>query len=232
MSESNPSTGLAADLARLADELRALSNAGCHYTQDPYQIERYKRILEISSELMSWADTRPLPAIQKHFFQDIQYMTPLSAVDSAVFDQTGRLLLVQRADDRRWALPGGGCEVGELPATTAVREIWEETGCIAEVTEFLGVFDHRFHGGRSLHHLYCLLFAAHHRGGTPRVTRETLAVQWFAPAEIPWDELSGTHPARIRHALGWHADPTVRAHFDWDSWDPAPTFQHTGDDEA
>lgn len=38
-----------------------------------------------------------------------------------------------------WTLPGGGMELGEQPAQTAVREVREETGYTVELQELLGV---------------------------------------------------------------------------------------------
>src|SRR4051794_4478064 len=52
----------------------------------------------------------------------------LPGVTALVFDDEERLLLNRRADNGRWSLIGGICEPGEQPATTAVREVLEETG--------------------------------------------------------------------------------------------------------
>jgi len=45
-----------------------------------------------------------------------------------VRDDAGRVLLMHRADDGFWALPGGAMELGESVADCAIREVWEETG--------------------------------------------------------------------------------------------------------
>jgi ADP-ribose pyrophosphatase YjhB (NUDIX family) len=47
--------------------------------------------------------------------------------DAAIFDHSGRILLIQRADNGRWAMPGGAAEVGETPSEAVVREVREET---------------------------------------------------------------------------------------------------------
>ncbi|GAA0437914.1 8-oxo-dGTP pyrophosphatase MutT (NUDIX family) [Actinoplanes campanulatus] len=47
---------------------------------------------------------------------------------TVVLDEQGRLLLIQRSDNHRWAIPAGAMELGESMAECAVRELWEETG--------------------------------------------------------------------------------------------------------
>ncbi len=213
-------------LVRLADELRALSNAGLMFTQDPYQIERYHRIVEISAELTSLAHADTAAEIHALFLEDMNYVTPYSVVDTAIFNNEGQILLIQRSDTALWALPGGACEIGEAPSTAARREAWEESELVVEIDGLIGVFDARHTTTATVHHLYILLFAAHVIKGTPRVTRETLDIRWFPPADIPWDALHGHHAERIEQALHWRAEPLGAAYFEREVWEPKATFQH------
>ena len=209
-------------LAHIADELRGLSSNGLQFTADPYQIARFQRILALAAELQSLVDARPLDDIQAIFSADLDYKTPLSVVDAAVLDPDGRLLLIRRADNGLWALPGGACDVGEAPATAAAREVWEETGYRVEITHLLGVLDSRLTGTRSSRHLYHLLFAGVPIGGEATLSSETLAVQWFELSDLPWSELSPGHSLRIQHALQWRLHPATPPYFDREAWQPAP----------
>lgn len=220
-------TDLSVAVTNIASELRALSNAGIHFTDDPYQIERYHRIIELAAELTSFADNRPLADLRRLFLDDMHYKTPYAVVDTAIFDDDDRLLLIRRADNGKWAFPGGACDVGEPPAIGAAREVWEETGYIAEVTDFLGVFDNRQNGGKSFHHLYCLLFAGRAVGGERLITRETLDCAWFAESELVWADVTESHISRIRHAYAWRADASTPVFFDRVAWQPKPTNQHS-----
>jgi ADP-ribose pyrophosphatase YjhB (NUDIX family) len=204
----------AARLAQLAEELRSLSNNGLQFTDDPYQIERFHKMLRIAAELLSLAAIQPAPAIERAFFADIDLRTPLAVVDTAVFDAAERLLLIRRADNGLWALPGGACDVGESPAAAGAREVWEETGYTVAVTHLLGIYDGNRLPQRTSRHLYHLLFAGTVTGGAATPSHETPEVAWLAKDDLPWDRLSPGHAPRIRHALTWRADPQTHPYFD------------------
>lgn len=75
-----------------------------------------------------------------------------------MIDDKGQILLIQRADNGKWAMPGGAFEVGETPAEGVVRETLEETGVPCRAMSLVGVFDSRFCGTTSRHHLYHFVF--------------------------------------------------------------------------
>ncbi|MBI1295860.1 NUDIX domain-containing protein [bacterium] len=214
------------DLLGMADELRAMTNLSLRFTKDPYQIERHHRILEIAAELAAFSAQAKIAELKPLFLHDQRYITPYSVVETATFDDTGRILLMCRADNGLWGLPGGACDVGEAPPTGAAREAWEETGCIVEIDHLLGIFDSRIAGEETLHHLYIFLFHGRWIGGKPRLTRETIDVGWFAEDDVPWADLFGRHETRIRHAFHWQREPTIPVYFEREPWTPKPTFQH------
>jgi 8-oxo-dGTP pyrophosphatase MutT (NUDIX family) len=63
----------------------------------------------------------------------------LPGVTLLVFDEAGRMLMVEQADRKLWSTPGGAIEPGESPRQAAVREAWEETGLTVELTELVDV---------------------------------------------------------------------------------------------
>jgi mutator protein MutT len=51
-----------------------------------------------------------------------------AGADALVQNERDEVLLVRRADDGRWAMPGGWVDPGETPEQAVVREVAEETG--------------------------------------------------------------------------------------------------------
>ena len=106
-----------------------------------------------------------------------------------VFDPNGRVLLVRHADGDVWTTPGGMIEPEETPANAAVRETWEETGLVVELTRIVGVF-----GGEPCTSTYSngdriawvsTVFEARVTGGTLRPDREeTLEVRYVTLDEM------------------------------------------------
>lgn len=93
-----------------------------------YVIERNEPLMPISTYLQ---------ALRAKIGHDLLTLTAASA---CIFDDSGRLLLVNDAETGQWLLPGGGIDADEVPADAAARECWEETGLRVEIKKLLGVF--------------------------------------------------------------------------------------------
>ena len=120
----------------------------------------------------------------------------LPSVVAVVFDETGRVLLNQRSDDHRWALPSGCLEPGEQPAAGAAREVEEETGVHIAVDRILSVeaLDLRRIANGDQVWWFEVAVACHAVGGAARVNDdESIDVAWFEPEDVP--ELS-SHQTR------------------------------------
>ncbi len=185
-----------------ADRLRDMSAMGQYFTDNVYDKANYQQIQSIAMGLMALANGDELADLEPLRAPIFSRPTPISVADAAVFDEDGRLLLIQRADNGKWALPGGALEVGETAAAGAMREAYEETGVRCEVVELAGVWDSRLCGSATRHHLYHFVFRARPLNGdqpdSPVHPQETLAMGWFGEQELP-DELDPGHISRIPH---------------------------------
>src|SRR5215217_4759511 len=75
---------------------------------------------------------------------------PVPCVGGLAYDDEGRLLLVQRANEPGrglWSVPGGRVEPGETARDAVVREVAEETRLPVVVTRLAGVVERAAPGG-------------------------------------------------------------------------------------
>ena len=130
-------------------------------------------------------------------------------------DDTGRILLQKRTDFKVWGLPGGILEPGESILECARRELKEEANAEAGELSLVGVytdpaFDAVYPNGDAVQQ-FTLCFQGRWKGGEllPDGT-ETSALQFFAPQEIPFDELPSFYVKMIQDALRELTDRPVR----------------------
>lgn len=107
-----------------------------------------------------------------------------------VRDGSGRLLLIRRRDDGRWALPAGAMELGESISDCAARELWEETGLTtAGVTVFAmhtgPEFTRRNMCGDSYQSFAVLFRVDAWHGELVRSTDETVDAAFFPAHALP-----------------------------------------------
>ncbi len=134
-------------------------------------------------------------------------MLLLPGVTAVVFDEAGRLLLGQRADDGTWALIAGCMDPGEQPAETVVREVYEETAVHVVPERIAYVFTQppsTYPNGDQAEFVD-ITFRCRAIGGTARVNDdESLAVGWFALPDLP--PITELNRRRIECALAVSAD--------------------------
>jgi 8-oxo-dGTP diphosphatase len=107
----------------------------------------------------------------------------------AVVLRDDRALVVRRANPPmtgRWGFPGGVLELGETVAQGAMRELFEETGVIAEAAGPLTVIDtiDRDEEGRVRYHYTLVAVIGHWRSGEGAPGDDADEVAWLSRADI------------------------------------------------
>lgn len=195
--QGSQQVGIAQQLALWADKLRDLSALGLTFATDTYDRERYRGVQEIAMSVLALATGESLESLEPLRAPVISRPTPFVAGDAAIIDERGRILLIRRADNHRWAMPGGALEVGETPIEGVLREVLEETGVPCQPVSLVGVFDSRRCGLVSRHHIYVLTFLCKPSREQPHDpqaafgsgshSHEVLDLRWFSEGELPPD---------------------------------------------
>lgn len=178
-------------LLPLLDELRTIALNGLTYAQNPYDQERYARLLELASQEYGALVEMPPADVQARLRQEVGHVTPKVGADAAIFDEDGRILLMQRVDDGCWCLPCGWVEANESPVDAAVREVWEETGLHVAPLELVGVFTRPPDPRWGLFTMIAVCYLCAVTGGKLTLSHEGLALDYWRLEEVPaWH---GTH---------------------------------------
>ncbi len=167
-----------------AHELAAMARTGLEFVENDYDRDRYRRVLSIADGLAAMtidADFTP----DRPYLPDLGIASPKVGCSVAAFDDDGRVVIIKRADNGRWALPGGYAEVGTPPSENALRELHEETGLDAELGSLVGVYDNKRFGSVASYQFYICCFRARITGGEPTRSIETPEVVLADPGDLP-----------------------------------------------
>lgn len=168
-----------------AQKLQSLAQSGLTYTDNPFEIERYKMIMEITAEMVSYNANLEKEKVLDIFINEAGHATPKVDVRGVVF-RDNKILLVKEKIDSKWTVPGGWADIGSTPAENAEREVFEESGYKVKAKKVLAVYDRNRQGHTPfIFHLYKIFFLCEIIGGEARTNFETLDVGFFGLDELP-----------------------------------------------
>lgn len=189
------------DILPLLDELQTIARTGLNFASNPYEHERYERILGLVSSYYGEVLDVPSPEVRQRLVAELGYITPKVGAEAAVFDLEGRILLVRRSDDGLWCVPCGWVEPNESPEEAAVREAREETGLEVKPLQLVDVFTRKPGMGYGPHTAVAIVYLCEAMGGTLRGSHEGLEVRYWQIEEVPgWHELHQTYAEASRAA--------------------------------
>lgn len=105
-------------------------------------------------------------------------------------NSAGRVLLIRRAGEDTWGIPGGGLEPGESWVDAARRESREETGWLAHIDGLLGIYSdpdtqvHRYPSGAVAQFVGVVFIATAVEDIGVR-DREAAELRWVASGSLP-----------------------------------------------
>ncbi len=162
--------------------LLAISNSGINYAKDPYDIERFNDIFNITQEFINSNLTKS----NINFEKEKGYPTPKTDVRALILNEKNKVLLVEDPKTKVWALPGGFAEIGISPVENVIKEVQEETGLNVSVDNLIAVYDtNKSNPENSLAHYYKLIYYCKKVSGNLTTSMETSSVAFFDLKELP-----------------------------------------------
>lgn len=195
-------------------KLQAIAQNGLTYSENPFDIERFKSLQAIAAEIMATYTNVEHSYILDLFAREVGYATPKVDVRAAVF-RDNTILLVKERSDGCWTLPGGWGDVGESPSEVAVKEAYEESGYQTRAVKLLAVYDRDKQGHPPFpYYIYKLFFLCELVGGSPSPSIETESVEFFPEDGIPELSLGRVTPAQITRLFEHYRNPDLPTDFD------------------
>lgn len=189
-----------------AIELQSIAQAGLHYGKDPFDLERFQRIRDISAEMIAHQTDFPLEKVKALFCCEQGYQTPKLDTRAAIF-RDDKILLVQEKNGK-WALPGGWVDVNTSVMESAVKEVREEAGLDVTADLVIAVQDREKHNQPAYAYRICKIFVlCSEIGGNFEPNIETIQSAYFAPDELPDLATEKNNAEQIRMCFdAYHAE--------------------------
>jgi len=167
-----------------ARELQAMAQNGLAYAKNPFDIERYERLRELSVEILDEYTEAGTEKIRDLFCNEVGYQTPKVDVRGAVIED-GRILLVKERLEGKWSLPGGWADVGLSVRDNVEKEMREESGLIVRATRLVSVQDWLKSRKNAPFSLYKMTMLCENQGGAFEANIETEDAGYFSMDELP-----------------------------------------------
>ncbi len=151
------------------------------------------------------------------------------SVTILTFDEQGRVLLVKDMGSGQWTTAGGAIDPGEYPADAAVREMWEETGLLVDLSRITGIYGGNdyiitYPNGDRTSYLMTVFEAVVVNGRLQPDLEEVSAVAYFSQEELAQMPLTPWHRQVLADAFAQRQ----QAGFQQSNWQPPSDGIRTG----
>ena len=196
-----------------AVELQSLAQAGLTYRKDVYDEERYKRIRDISAEMISYKTGIPFEKVKDLFCNETGYQTPKLDTRAAIFE--GEKILLVRENSGKWSLPGGWVDVNLSIKENTVKEVKEEAGLDVTADKIIAVQDRAKHNLPVYAYGVCKVFVlCSVVGGKFEDNIETTGFDYFSENELPELAAEKNNEEQIRMCFKAYRSESWETEFD------------------
>lgn len=165
------------------EEMLAIAKIGLTFSTDPYALENYQRIQEVSKRVLM--DLADISLDKPNIFNFDVYPTPNISVRTVIFNDKQEFLLVKESKSHTYSLPGGWCDIGRTPSEAAKEECLQEAGADVEITRLVGIVDRNYPDFESFTSEYVIIFLGKLKAPLQNHGHETEDVSYFSLNNLP-----------------------------------------------
>jgi len=193
----------------LLEELKAIAHNGLQYAANPYDRQRYERLMALATQNYSELLDVPAETIRAQFARELGVITPKVGTDAAIFNERGEILLMERSDGSGWCLPCGFVEPGESPAEGIIRETREETGLEIRIVRLVGIFTRKPSEKYGPYTILSVVHLCEIISGELTLSHEGSALRYWPINEVT--DWHGIHETNARAAYEVWKSPNILA---------------------
>jgi len=199
------------DWLLLAKKLQSIAQAGLTYSENPFDINRYEQLQQITAEILQYYTGQEMDKITDLIRSEKGYLTPKVDIRGVVFKGNGILMVRERIDDL-WSVPGGWADVGLTPFEVAEKEVHEEAGLKVKAIRLLAVLDKKCHDHPpDLYHIYKLFILCNETGGNLKGGLETSDAGYFQKDHLPPLSKNRITKEQIDMLFNFRKNPSMEA---------------------
>ena len=167
-----------------AQKIQSIAQAGIEYSKDPYDLERFQKLRDISSEIVAEYTDLEFEKVVNLFANETGYQTPKVDVRAAVFNDA-KILLVQE-NDLKWSLPGGWAEPRLSVRENVIKEVREEAGVEVIPESLIAILDRNRHTNDLYpYSVYKVFVYCRYINGSFQENIETNNASFFPQSNLP-----------------------------------------------
>lgn len=168
-----------------------------------------KVLVEPDDAIAKWLSTKMRSVRTDYYYCDsapkANSIRPAAAV-AIIHDE--KILMLKRADNHKWTMPGGTLDFGESLTECAIREVIEETGLLVEITDVIGTYTDPHirvaYSDGEVRQEFTIVYAGKCTSESVVLDEESTAFRWVSICDIEALELASSQKKRLMDVIEYH----------------------------
>lgn len=169
-----------------------------------------KMTVDVTDEIKRWMESK-IKTVRKDYTCDANAPKPNSikpAAAVALLNEHNEILLVKRADNAKWTMPGGTLNIGEDLITCATREVLEELGLEIEIKDIIGTYTNpntviEYSDGE-IRQEFAIVYLGEILDGAIQLDLESTEFKWVNLEEVLDLPLADSQRRRLMDVITYH----------------------------